>query len=214
LLACEAFIGHVEQLFHGKEFSLDAIVGVAKLKGDFPASQMVCTKRLYNYVDAGLLDIANIDLPLKLKRTSKPKRVRQNKKRLGRSISERPDSINNRSEFGHWEIGTVIGRKTKDDEAGPHFSMVFKSITSDNGSEFSDLSTLGPQTTIYFTHPYNSSQRATNERHKGLINRFIPKGRRMSDYSIDFVSKIQTWCNSLPWKILGYLSPDQAFEDF
>jgi len=249
LLACEAFIGHVEQLFHDEEFSLDAIVGAAKLKGKFLTSQMVCTKTLYNYVDAGLLDISNIDLPLKLRRSTKPERVRKNKKRLGRSISERPESINDRSEFGHWEIDTVIGRKTKDDEAlltlterltrkeiirkipgknaravmqalntliteaGPHFPTVFKSITSDNGSEFSELSKLEPQTTIYFTHPYTSSERGTNERHNGLIRRFIPKGKRISDYSIEFVAKIQTWCNSLPRKILAYLSPDEAFDD-
>ncbi len=249
LLACEAFIKHVEQLFHEEEFSLDAIVGVAKLKGEFSANKMVCTKTLYNYVDAGLLDISNIDLPLKLRRSTKPERVRKNKKRLGRSISERPETINDRSEFGHWEIDTVIGHKTKDDEAlltlterltrkeiirkisgknsgavmqslntliheaGPHFSTVFKSITSDNGSEFSELNILEPQTTIYFTHPYSSCERGTNERHNGLIRRFIPKGKRISDYSIESVSKIQTWCNSLPRKILGYLSPDEAFDD-
>ena len=45
------------------------------------------------------------------------KNTLQNKKCLGRSISERPERINDRSEFGHWEIDTVIGRKTKDDEA-------------------------------------------------------------------------------------------------
>ena len=249
LLACEAFICYVEDLFYRKDFSLDAIVGAVKLKGEFPADQMVCTKTLYNYVDAGLLGISNIDLPLKLKRTTKPERLRKNKKRLGRSISERPECINDRSEFGHWEIDTVIGRKTKDDdalltlterltrkeiirkisgknsaavmqslntliaEAGPHFSTVFKSITSDNGSEFSELATLEPQSTIYFTHPFTASERGTNERHNGLIRRFIPKGRRISDYSVRFVSKVQTWCNSLPRKILGYLSPDEAFED-
>jgi len=249
LLGCEAFIGHVEHFFHNEKFSLDSIVGEAKLKGKFTANQMVCTKTLYNYVDAGLLNISNIELPLKLRRSTKPERVRKNKKRLGRSISERPECINNRIEFGHWEIDTVIGRKTKDDEAlltlterltrkeiirkipgkntvavmqalntliaeaGPHFSTVFKSITSDNGSEFSELSTLEPRTIIYFTHPYTSSERGTNERHNGLIRRFIPKGKRISDYSMEFVSKIQTWCNSLPRKILGYLSPDEAFDD-
>jgi IS30 family transposase len=249
LLACEAFIKHVEQLFHEEDFSLDAIVGVAKLKGEFSANKMVCTKTLYNYVDAGLLDISNIDLPLKLKRSTKPARVRKNKKQLGRSISERPDCINSRSEFGHWEIDTVIGQKTKEDdvlltlterltrkeiirkissktsaavmkalktlidEAGPHFSTVFKSITSDNGSEFSHLSSLEPLTTIYFAHPYSSFERGTNERHNGLIRRFIPKGKRISDYSAKFITKIQTWCNSLPRKILDYLSPDEAFDD-
>lgn len=88
-------------------------------------------------------------------------------------------------------------------EAGPHFSTVFKSITSDNGSEFSELSTLEPLTTIYFTHPYTSSERGTNERHNGLIRRFIPKGRKISDYSVEIIAKVQTWCNSLPRRSLG-----------
>ncbi len=249
LLACEDFIRYVQDLFYNDGFSLDAIVGAARLKEQFQASDMVCTKTLYNYVDADLLDITNLDLPLKLKRTTKPQRVRENKKRLGRSIEERPEQINQRCEFGHWEIDTVIGKKTKDDEvlltltermtrkeiirkipgktteavmealntliseAGPHYSKVFKSITSDNGSEFADLSRLEPLTTVYFTHPYASSERGTNERHNGLIRRFIPKGKRISDYSIKFIAKIQTWCNSLPRKILGYLSPDEAFDD-
>jgi IS30 family transposase len=28
------------------------------------------------------------------------------------SVDERPEHINDRSEFGHWEIDTVIGKKT------------------------------------------------------------------------------------------------------
>jgi IS30 family transposase len=72
---------------------------------------------------------------------------------------------------------------------------------------------LEPLTAVYFTHPYASSERGTNERHNGLIRRFIPKGIRISDYSVEFITKIQAWCNSLPRKILGYLAPDEAFED-
>jgi IS30 family transposase len=63
-----------------------------------------------------LLAIKNMDLPMKLRRTTKQKRVRKNKKNLGRSIEERPEKINNREDFGHWEIDTVIGSKTKGDE--------------------------------------------------------------------------------------------------
>lgn len=74
---------------------------------------MVCTKTLYNYIALGLLEINNIDLPLKLRRSQKSKRIRKNKNILGRSISERAEVINNRTEFGHWEIDTIIGKKTK-----------------------------------------------------------------------------------------------------
>ena len=66
---------------------------------------------------------------------------------------------------------------------GEQFSQVFKTITGDNGSEFADLSTLedDSDTKVYFTHPYSSFEKGTNERHNGLIRRFIPKGKRMSD---------------------------------
>ena len=59
----------------------------------------------------GLLKIKNIDLPEKLKRNPKKKRNRENKRKLGNSIEQRPDHVNDREEFGHWEIDSVIGRK-------------------------------------------------------------------------------------------------------
>ena len=69
---------------------------------------------------------------------------------------------------------------------GVNFSQVFKTITGDNGSEFADLSSLevDTDTDVYFTHPYSSFEKGTNERHNGLIRRFIPKGKRMSDYNV------------------------------
>ncbi|MGZ7259849.1 IS30 family transposase, partial [Streptococcus pyogenes] len=39
--------------------------------------------------------------------------IKTNKKTLGQSIEERPECINDRSEFGHWEIDLVLGKKTK-----------------------------------------------------------------------------------------------------
>lgn len=251
LLECEDFINYVIELFYENEQSIDSICGAAKLHNKFSKSEMVCTKTLYNYIDLGLLQISNIDLPLKLKRSSKPKRVKRNKKKLGTSIDERPENINNRSEFGHWEIDTVIGKKNKNDEvlltmtermtrkeiirkisgktaesvqeailklindSGDLFSTVFKSFTSDNGSEFSELGSIEEivDTKVYFTHPYSSWERGTNERHNGLIRRFIPKGRSISEFSIEAIARIQNWCNTLPRKILGYLTPDEFFED-
>jgi IS30 family transposase len=250
-LQCEDFIKHVTDLFFNKSQSLDAVCGAARRHKIFPQSQMVCTKTLYNYVDVGLLAIANIDLPLKVKRTTKAVRIRHHKKNLGTSIDDRPTYINDRSEFGHWEIDTVIGKKDKSEavlltmtermtrkeiirkipgrtaeavqaallnlasEAGECFSKVFKSITADNGSEFAEISSLEKTlaTRVYFAHPYTSCERGTNERHNGLIRRFIPKGCRMSHYSIEAISRVQNWCNTLPRKILKYLTPDEAFED-
>lgn len=250
-LQCLEFLDHVHKCFYEEEHSLDAIYGAAHLKNKFKPEDMVCTKTLYNYVDMGLLQIKNINLPLKVKRSTKSERVRKRKIHLGTSIAERPECVNNRSEFGHWEIDTMIGTKDKTDgvlltitermtrkeiirylpnktkeavqhalttlitDAGELFSQVFKSITSDNGLEFADLAQIESiaDTRIYFAHPYTSCERGTNERHNGLVRRFIPKGKRISDYSLEAIRHVQNWCNTLPRKILGYLTPDEAFED-
>ncbi len=94
------------------------------------------------------------------------------------------------------------------------FSKVFKTITSDNGSEFADLSILeaDTDTNVYFTHPYSSFEQGTNERHNDLIRRFIPKGKRISDYSLDDIAFIEEWMNTLPRKILNYKTPEELFE--
>ena len=74
---------------------------------------MVCTKTVYNYINKCLLSIKNIDLPIKTVCEQNKKIIRENKKKLGKSISERPSHIEDRKEFGLWELDTVIGKKTK-----------------------------------------------------------------------------------------------------
>ena len=95
-------------------------------------------------------------------------------------------------------------------EYGDKFSEVFKTITGDNGQEFADLSTLelitSTNTKIYFTHPYSSFEKGTNERYKGLIRKFIPKGSQFAKYTLDDIAFM------LPKKILGYKAPFELFE--
>ena len=62
-----------------------------------------------------LLALRNIDLPLKVRRRKRRHNVKECLKHLGRSIDERPTEITGRSEFGHWEIDTVVGSKSKSD---------------------------------------------------------------------------------------------------
>lgn len=69
------------------------------------------------------------------------------------------------------------------------------------------------QTLVYFAHPYTSCEKASVERHNGLIRRFIPKGKRIDSYSDEQIVQIEIWCNSLPRKLLGYHTPDDLFED-
>ena len=65
------FLQYVVKHFHEDQWSLDACVGRALEEGSFERSEILCTKTLYNYVDLGLLNIKNIDLPQKLSRNTK-----------------------------------------------------------------------------------------------------------------------------------------------
>ncbi len=103
---------HVVAHFKGDDkWSLDACCGAALESGSFRREEMVCTTTLYHYVDLGLLPIKNIDLPEKLRRGTKTKTVRENRKNLGSSIEERPKIVAAREKFGHREVDTVIGKK-------------------------------------------------------------------------------------------------------
>ena len=230
---------------------MDACAGKAVREGIFRREDTVCTKTLYNYIDLGLINVKNIDLPFRVIRNTKKKRIRENKRVLGRSIEERPEEVENREEFGHWETDLVIGnksgrdnvlltlieRKTRDlfvvrlpdksadsvlsvfervkKELGDKFGKVFRTITTDNGSEFARLPELenASEVKIYFAHPYTSCEKGTIENHNGLIRRFIRKGKCISDYSNEDILRVEMWANGLPRKILGYRTPDEAFDD-
>jgi IS30 family transposase len=247
LLQCSEFVSHVEKMMIEEGWSVDSAVGRATATGKF--DKMLCTKTIYNYIDLGLMKVKNTDLPLKLKRHTKRIRVRTNKRKLGDSIENRPSHVESREEFGHWEIDTVIGSKSKEDESlltmverktrnalirkipsktaeavrkefdqikdefGSRFQQVFRSLTADNGSEFAALSALKEENVgVYFTHPYSAFERGTNENHNGLIRRFIPKGKKISDCSQEAIARVEEWMNGLPRKILGYKTPEELFE--
>lgn len=98
---------------------------------------------------------------------------------------------------------------------GAAFGMVFKTITTDNGSEFSRLSELElmAHTLVFFAHPYSSWEKGSVERHNGLLRRFIPKGKRIDSFSHDDILYVEMWSNGLPRKILGYRTPEEVFEE-
>ena len=244
------FLQYVVTQFKGdRKWSLDACYGKALKSGKFRREDVVCTKTLYNYVDLGLLPIKNVDLPEKLRRSTKTKKCRENKKILGRSIEERPEIVAFRTEFGHWEIDTVVGKIGENEpcvltlvermtrmciwvKARNHTAeaitealrqvmsyfvekanQVFKTITGDNGSEFSSLSLLEDgKLTVYFTHPSSPFEKGTNERHNRLLRRFIPKGRSISDYTADEICFFADCINGLPRKMLDYSTPEELFD--
>ena len=86
-----------------------------------------------------------------------------------------------------------------------NFRKIFKSITFDNGTEFSDTEgmeispyTRKRRTTVYYCHPYCSSERGSNENQNAFIRRFIPKGTSISGYSDKYLRYVQNFINDYP----------------
>jgi len=76
-------------------------------------SGAICAKTLYSYIDQDLIkDVTNESLWEKRCRKNRARRtVRRSRKTPGRrkSIEKRPDEVENREEFGHWEIDLITG---------------------------------------------------------------------------------------------------------
>lgn len=51
----------------------------------------------------------------------------------------------------------------------------------------------------------------TNERHNGLLRRYIPKGKTLSKFSMETLKTAYNWINQLPRKLLGYKTLEELF---
>ncbi|GAB2025396.1 IS30 family transposase [Lactovum odontotermitis] len=164
------------------------------------------------------------------------------KRVLGTSIEERPESISQRREFGHWEIDLVIGSHRKGEvlltmlERTTSFFVVrrcpdkkpesinkqlqevfrtygkrhFKSITTDNGLEFSKLNDF-KKLPVYYCHPYASYEKGAVERHNRMLREFCPKGIPIENYSYFEIVSAQKQINDYPRKSKNFLSPNELF---
>ena len=63
---------------------------------------------------------------------------------------------------------------------------------------------------VYFTNPYSSKERGTNEKHNGILRRFIPKGKSLKNYSKHQIKQLTHWMNHLPSMILNYQTPTEV----
>ncbi len=96
---------------------------------------------------------------------------------------------------------------------GESFESVFKSVTSDNGSEFVDLGRYLPKSTnVYYAHLYSSFERGTNEKQNSLVRCFFPKGKSFDLITDDQVAFAEHWISNLPRKIFNYRSADSFFK--
>ena len=69
-----------------------------------------------SYIDKGIfLRLTNKNLPVKKNKKRKYNKVdkQQTRAAAGTSIEKRPDEVEERKEFGHWEMDSVIGKRGK-----------------------------------------------------------------------------------------------------
>lgn len=105
---------------------------------------------------------------------------------------------------------------------GKRFSKVFKSITVDNGSEFSDCAGIessvlrvgAKRTTVYYCHPYSAYERGTNENINKMIRRFLPKGTDFRKVTAAYIQRVETWINNYPREVLGFDTSENLFNRY
>lgn len=100
---------------------------------------------------------------------------------------------------------------------GSNFKEKFKTITTDNGSEFLDFENLEQSIKVnekrfkmYYAHAYSSWERGSNENANGIIRRFFPKGTDFGKVSLARIQAVEDWMNAYPRRILGGISANMA----
>lgn len=153
-------------------------------------------------------------------------------------IEKRPAEAEERKVFGHLEIDTIIGKNHKgaiitlNDRATGMLWMrkveskdakmvriklcemlddirpYIKSITGDNGKEFSEHQFITDEyCDFFFANPYSPWERGSNENLNGLIRQYIPKSSDLSSVNEEEIQQIQNKINSRPRKRFGYKNP-------
>ena len=158
-----------------------------------------------------------------------------------RRIPDWPEEIANRSRIGDWEGDTVYGgvgkgliltlvdRKTRmlracllkrRDAQETRLAilralegMPVKSLSLDNGSEFSQFRELEEElgSPIYFAEPHKPWQRGSNENMNGILRFFFPKGFDFHSLNDDDLQVVIDSINNRPRKCLGWMSPIESF---
>jgi IS30 family transposase len=158
-----------------------------------------------------------------------------------RWIDERPEIADLRGRIGDWEIDLIVGhdrmqalvsmvdrraricllakvdRKTASQvteaccrRLAPLKPFV-RTITSDNGREFSDHRKIADRlgADFYFAHPHHAWERGTNENTNGLVRQYFPKGSSFENITEKDLRRVESALNNRPRKTLGYLTPNE-----
>ncbi len=99
------------------------------------------------------------------------------------------------------------------------YRKYLKTITTDNGSEFSAHSDITTglrvkgmdDVIVYFADAYSSWQKGAVENVNKLIRQYIPKKSNFNDFSVQYIKNVAKKLNLRPRKKLGFSNPKTEF---
>jgi len=223
-----------------KFWSPEAICG--RWHRDFPMMKKLCFSTIYRYLAQGKFAPIHANSHLRRRGKRFVSRAScYNTIQPEHLIPQWPDVIKNRHRIGDWEGDTVYGgigkgllvtlvdRKSRLLRMGLLHSrnaqetkrvithllsdLPVKSISLDNGSEFSEFRAVEKElnTTVYFAQPHHPWQRGTNENTNDIIRYFFPKGCDFHSVSATDVLAVEFLLNSRPRKCLHWQTPLEVF---
>ncbi|MCM1104095.1 MAG: IS30 family transposase [Clostridium sp.] len=104
---------YIEDRIINDNYSPAAVLGEIQQKG-LQFGVTICVTTLYSYIDKGIfLNLTNDALTVKKNQKRAYKKVQRQRARAqkGDSIEKRPEEVESRETFGHWEMDTVVGKQ-------------------------------------------------------------------------------------------------------
>ena len=209
---------------------------------EHPDRKTLCVSTIYRYIKQGKFPRITAKSHLRRRgKHMLPRSSCYNSIQPDRIIPQWPDTIRSRTRIGDWEGDTVYGavgkgllvtlvdRKSKLLRMGLLVKrsaeetrlviekrlkgLPVKSISLDNGSEFSEFRKLEQDlsTLVYFAEPHKPWQRGTNENTNDIVRFFFPKGfdfRTITDEDVQFVEDL---INNRPRACLNWKTPAEVF---
>ena len=223
-------------------WSPEAICG--RWNKEFPERKSLCVSTIYRYIRLGRFPKITAKQHLRRRgKRIQTRNANYNSIQPDRIIPEWPDEIRNRIRIGDWEGDTVYGGIGKGllvtlvDRKSRHLKMGLlaartaegtreviekllyglpvKSVSLDNGSEFSEFRKLEEHlhTLVYFAEPHKPWQRGTNENTNDIVRFFFPKGFDFRTVTDEDIQLVEDLINNRPRKCLGWKTPAEILEE-
>ena len=197
---------------------------------------------IYRYIRSGKFPEITAKKHLRRRgKRSFPRNSNYNSVHPDRLIPQWPKEIKERERIGDWEGDTVYGKPGKGllvtmvDRRTRYLclgrilcrntthtlaaitammkGLPVRSISLDNGSEFSDYHRLEEElhTEVYFAEPHKPWQRGSNENINDVVRFFFPKGSNFTQVTDQQVAEVEALINNRPRKCLDWATPAEVF---